>query len=247
MIRNVFGAIWMIWSGIVFFITMLIFWIPMWAVKFYDEPKRTEVFMMWIRAWMAVFLPLAGIWMTVRGREKFRKGENYIITCNHKSMMDVPLSSPGIPGANKTIAKSEFVKVPLFGMIYKRGSVLVDRDSDTSRKESFNKMKWALEKGMHMCIYPEGTRNKTDKPLKSFHDGAFRLAIQTGKPIMPAIIFNTEKVLPSNKSFYFWPHKVSMHFLDPVYLTETDTPETLKQKIYLIMEEFIVVNKKKWS
>src|SRR5439155_14872246 len=109
--------------------------------------------------------------------------------------MDVPLTSPGIPGANKTIAKIEMARIPLFGMIYKRGSVLVDRKSEESRRKSFNKMKEVLQMGMHMCIYPEGTRNKTNEPLQRFHDGAFRLAVETKKDIMPAVIFYTNKVL----------------------------------------------------
>ena len=46
-----------------------------------------------------------------------------------------------------------------------------------------------------MCIYPEGTRNRTEEPLKKFHDGAFRLAVSSGKEIIPAIIFNTKKAL----------------------------------------------------
>jgi len=200
-----------------------------------------------IRIWMGIFRPLSGIRMTVTGKEKFKKGENYIITCNHKSMMDVPLSSPGIPGANKTIAKMELSKIPMFGVVYSRGSVLVDRNSDNSRKDAFNKMKWTLEKGMHMCVYPEGTRNKTGNPLKSFQDGAFRLAIQTGKPVMPAVIFNTEKVWPADKSFYMMPHAVSLHFLDPVYIQPGDTAESLKQKIYKIMENFILENRLKWD
>ncbi len=226
---------------------MLIFWIPMWAVKFHPEPGRTEIFMRWIRRWMAIFLPLAGIRMTVTGKENYKPGENYILTCNHKSMMDVPLTSPGIPGANKTIAKMELVKVPLFGMIYRRGSVLVNRKSDASRKEAFSRMKETLTLGMHMCIYPEGSRNKSNKPLTAFHDGAFRLAVQTGKPIMPTIIFNTEKVLPADKSFYLMPAKVSMHFLDPVYVKGEDTAESLKERVYSIMEKFIIENKSKWT
>lgn len=247
MFKRIFSFLWLLWSAVIFISTMLIFWIPMWAVKFHPEPKRTDIFMRWIRRWMAVFLPLAGIRMTVTGREKYKSGENYIITCNHKSMMDVPLSSPGIPGANKTIAKMELVKVPLFGMIYRRGSVLVDRKSDASRKDAFNRMKQALELGMHMCIYPEGSRNKTDKPLNTFHDGAFRLAMQTRKPVMPTIIFNTEKVLPSDKSFYFMPAKVSMHFLDPIYIKADDTADSVKQRVFEVMEKFILENKSKWT
>ena len=130
--------------------------------------------------------------------------------------MDVPLTTPFIPGANKTIAKIEMAKIPLFGMIYRRGAVLVDRKSEESRKNSFVQMRDVLNMGLHMCIYPEGTRNKTSDPLQRFHNGAFKLAIDADKPILPVVIFNTAKVLPVGKGFYFWPVRIKMHFLPPV-------------------------------
>jgi 1-acyl-sn-glycerol-3-phosphate acyltransferase len=238
-LKNIAGAIFTIWAGIVFILTMLIFWIPMWVSKFWNEPKKTAIFINITRIWMAIVLPLCGIRLTIKGKEKFRKGENYIVVCNHNSMMDVPISSPGIPGPNKTIAKIELSRIPLFGMVYKRGSVLLDRMSEQSRKDSINEMKKVLELGMHMCIYPEGTRNKTNKPLKEFHDGAFRLAVQTGKPIMPAVIFNTRIVLPFDKVFYLWPHPVAIHYLDPVNVQEDDDPQLLKEKIFRIMWDYI--------
>ncbi|HLO81672.1 MAG TPA: lysophospholipid acyltransferase family protein [Chitinophagaceae bacterium] len=240
MIRKFFGALFMIWAGIIFLVTMLIFWIPMWATKFIDgEARRTKIFLDVVRVWMKFFLPLCGIRFTVKGKEHFKKGENYVVVCNHKSYMDVPLSCPAIPGANKTIAKREFVDVPVFGMIYSRGSVLVDRNSEASRKDSYHQMKKVLDMGMHMSIYPEGTRNRTGHPLKSFQDGAFRLAHATKKSIIPAILLNTAKVLPPEKKFYFWPHPVAIHFLEPIPVNDEDTPETLKEKTFRIMYDYI--------
>lgn len=154
--------------------------------------------------------------------------------------MDVPVTSPGIPGANKTIAKIEMAKIPLFGLIYRRGSVLVDRKSEESRLKSYAYMKHVLEMGLHMCIYPEGTRNKSHNPLKEFKDGAFRLAIETGKPVIPAVLFNTKKVLPQHKFFYFWPSKIEMHFLDPVEtkgLQMSDVKQ-LKETIFQTMWDY---------
>ena len=77
-------------------------------------------------------------------------------------------------------------------------------------------MREVIARGMHMVIYPEGTRNKTNEPLKSFHDGAFKLALDTKKSLLPAIIFNTEKVLPAGKVFFFWPSKMELHFLPAI-------------------------------
>ena len=76
-------------------------------------------------------------------------------------------------------------KIPLFGLIYKTGSILVDRKDEKSRRESFSKMKEVLDMGLHMCIYPEGTRNTSTEPIKPFHDGAFRLAIAVEIPLYP--------------------------------------------------------------
>jgi len=99
-------------------------------------------------------------------------------------------------------------------------------------------MKEVLDMGLHMCIYPEGTRNKTDQPLKSFHNGAFKLAVDTGRPIIPALVFNTRKVMPANRVFYLWPHSLQMHFLEPVYISPSDNAETLKEKLFQIMSDY---------
>jgi 1-acyl-sn-glycerol-3-phosphate acyltransferase len=184
---------------------------------------------------MSVFFPSSGIRVKISGRNEFRKDENYIVVCNHNSLMDVPLTSPGIPGTNKTIAKIEMSKIPLFGIIYKRGSVLLDRSSDASRKQSYTDMKKVLELGMHMCIYPEGTRNKTDNPLKSFYDGAFRLSFDTGKSIIPCIIKGTRSMLPHDKKFYFWPGKASMHFLPAISPKGFEHPNAMKEYVYKLM------------
>ncbi len=184
---------------------------------------------------MAIFFPLSGVRLTIKGKSAFKKGENYIVVCNHNSLMDVPLTSPGIPGANKTIAKIEMSKVPLFGIIYKRGSVLLDRKNDESRKASYNEMKQVLAKGMHMCIYPEGTRNKTNDPLKTFHDGAFKLSFDTGKKIIPCLIRGTRNMLPLDKTFFFWPGKASMEFLEAVDPKDFPDQLALKQYIFKLM------------
>jgi len=103
-------------------------------------------------------------------------------------------------------------------------------------------MKKVLAKGMHMGIYPEGTRNKTAEPLKQFHAGAFRLSTDTGKPIIPTIILNTKKVIPLNKTFYFWPSRIEMHFL-PEVSPQGLTSDQLKEKVFGIMKEYYLQNK----
>lgn len=238
-LKNIFARIWALWAIIWFVTTMLLILLPVIISGFLKEPRKSDVFWWLSHIWMRMFLPLAGCPLRVTGKQHFNTKQKFIVICNHNSLLDVPLSSPFIPGANRTIAKKDFMKVPLFNIIYKRGSVLVDRKSETSRRESFGKMKAALEQGFHMCIYPEGTRNKTGKPLQPFKDGAFRLAVETGTPIVPCILFNTAKAMPATQSFYLWPQRLYMHFLPPVAPGDMDV-DTLKEKLFSVMEEFYI-------
>ena len=241
--KNFLGKIIAVWAIIIFFIPLLPIALLLWIIGFVKEPQRTKIFRATVYVWMGAWLFLTGCRLKIKGKKYFEKGKNYIVTCNHNSFMDVPVSTPFIPGPNKTIAKMEMSKIPIFGLIYKRGSVLVDRKSPDSRKDSFRKMRAVLDKGMHMCIYPEGTRNKTDLPLTPFHEGAFRLAVETETSIIPAVIFNTKKVLPAGKGFYFWPSSLQMHFLPPIPVKNNDDPGLLRDKVHAMMEDYYVNTK----
>jgi 1-acyl-sn-glycerol-3-phosphate acyltransferase len=244
LLTELWGRICALWALILFVVTMLLFFIPFLLFSYFaPDPKKTRRFIRYSRVWMGVFLTGIGSPLRIKGKEKFRKGETYIVVFNHNSLMDVPISAPGVPGGSKTIAKTSFAKVPLFGMLYRTGSVLVDRNSEASRRESFTKMKEVLDMGLHMCLYPEGTRNKTNNPLKTFHNGAFRLALSTGKAIIPAIIFNSKIVLPPAKPFFVRPHKLGPHFLDPIVPQPGENIESLKQRTFAIMWDYYVTHK----
>jgi len=242
-IKNIFGRIWAVWGALVFVLTMLIFLIPFFLfIYFQKEPKKTNRFISYSRVWMDIFLGLVGCPLKIQGREYFKKGKTYIVVCNHNALIDVPVSSPGIPGGNKTIAKAEMAKIPLFGPIYKTGSILVDRKNEKSRRESFAKMKEVLDMGLHMCIYPEGTRNTSTEPIKPFHDGAFRLAVTNGNSIIPMIIFNSRKANPPDKGFFLMPVKLYMHFLPEVPINPDETVDHLKSRVFELMKNYIVLH-----
>ena len=143
-----------VWALIIFVATLLFAILMTWMIGGVKEPRRSHIFQRLIQVWMKIYFTAIGVRRIFKGKKNFKKGETYIIVCNHNSLMDPPLSSPGIPEANKTIAKIEMARIPLFGVIYKRGSVLVDRKSEESRKQSYIKMKGVLAQGLHMCIYP---------------------------------------------------------------------------------------------
>ncbi|MBA4197355.1 MAG: 1-acyl-sn-glycerol-3-phosphate acyltransferase [Chitinophaga sp.] len=239
--KEIFARIWALWGIISFLTTFLIIFIPAMYCYLIPGKKGQDIFIKIARLWMNIWLPLIGCPLSIKGRENFKQGEVYIVTCNHNTLLDVPLSCPYIPGPNKTIAKDSFAKIPLFGWFYAKGSVLVNRKNDASRRKSFDAMKKVLKEGMHMSLYPEGTRNRTNEPLKKFYDGAFKLAVETKTAIIPAVIFNTGKAMPNNKIFYLVPKKLAIHFLPPV-AAENISAEDLKEKVFDIMWNYYTSN-----
>ena len=236
-LTNIFARIWAFWGLLSFVVTFLLFFLPsMCSYLYKDEAKGQALFIRVSKAWMNVWLLLVGCPVTISGKENFEPGKFYVITFNHNALLDVPLSAPFVPGPNKTIAKSSFAKVPLFGLFYKRGAVLVNRKDEKSRIRSFEEMKMVLSKGMHMAIYPEGTRNRSGEPLKPFYDGAFKLAVESGHDVVPCVITGTREAMPIHKTFYLLPKKLGMHFL-PAVKSAGKSAKELNAEVFELMKQ----------
>jgi 1-acyl-sn-glycerol-3-phosphate acyltransferase len=241
-IKDIFARLWAFWGLITFVVTFLIFFLPsMLSHLFKDYKKGQDYFIAVSRLWISIWLPLVGCPLKVKGKQNFIEGESYIVLFNHNALLDVPLSAPYIPAGNKTIAKDSFTKVPVFGWFYKRGAILVNRKNERSRIKSYDEMKKVLAANIHMCIYPEGTRNRTAEPLKQFYDGAFKLAVDTQKDIIPTLIFNTKKAMPVHKTFYLLPVPLQMHFL-PAVSSKNISAKDLKEKVFNLMRDYYVQN-----
>ncbi len=239
--KLILGRIIAIYALVLFIATMIpaiIFYLPCFLL---NDPAKASWHRHVSRVWMWIYLHLIGCPLSIKGKEHFTNDTNFVIVCNHNSLMDVPVSTPFMPRPNKTIAKKSFAKIPLFGWIYTFGSVLVDRKSDESRRKSYEEMKRMLAIGLDMLIYPEGTRNRTPDPLKSFYDGAFRLAADTGKPMLPVILLHTKKVLPAHIFFYLMPHRLEMHFLPPIE-SKGKSATALKEELFSIMWNYYQEN-----
>lgn len=233
-LKKIAARFWALWGLISFTSTFLIFVWPALLSYFMKDPGGQAFFIRVSKIWMDIWLHLIGCPLRIVGKQHFQPNETYVIVFNHNALLDVPISCPYVPGPNKTIAKASFTKVPLFGLFYRKGSVIVDRNDPKSRSKSFEEMIRVLQAGMHMCIYPEGTRNRSAQPLKPFYDGAFRLAGKTQRSIIPCIIRGTKEAMPIQETFYLWPHRLTMEFLPPVSPANKSVEE-LKQEVYNLM------------
>lgn len=162
----------------------------------------------------------------------------YIFVANHISYMDIPPIVSSINQPVRVLAKSELAKIPVFGTIYKSITVLVDRRDARHRAQSIRRLKTFLRKKVSIFIFPEGTFNETDAPLKSFFDGAFRIAIETQTPIKPLLFVDTADRMNHKGLLTITPGKCRVVYLEKVDtegLTLADTP-ALKYKVHQIME-----------
>ncbi|MBV9961225.1 MAG: 1-acyl-sn-glycerol-3-phosphate acyltransferase, partial [Parafilimonas sp.] len=123
--KEVFGRIWALWGLLLFVSTMFIAYIFYIPCHVLNDPVKAKWHRHVSRVWMTVYLNLIGCPLKVKGKKYFKGLTNCVIVCNHNSLMDVPVTTPFMARANKTIAKKSFASFPIFGWIYSFGSVLV--------------------------------------------------------------------------------------------------------------------------
>lgn len=162
----------------------------------------------------------------------------YIFVGNHISYIDIPPIVLLAHQPIRALGKYEMVKVPVFGWIYRAAVILVDRSNPETRAKSVRALKAAIKNGISIFIFPEGTFNETPNPLKSFYDGAFRIAIETQTPIKPILLIDTLDRLHYRSIFSLTPGKNRVVFLEEVAVTGlsfSDIP-SLKEQVYQQMD-----------
>jgi len=171
-------------------------------------------------------------------RFKPKSTENYVFCANHSSFLDVPLLFVSIPGFFNIIGKASIGGWPLFGYMYKKLYITVDRKSRKSGKEALEKAGESIDNNRSMVLFPEGTIPNDNKPnMIRFKDGAFRLAIQKQIPIVPITIPFNWIILPDygQEGYKMKRAKIIVHEpLETKGMTEDDI-DSLKQKTYNII------------
>jgi 1-acyl-sn-glycerol-3-phosphate acyltransferase len=170
------------------------------------------------------------------------KKKAYIFVSNHNSYLDSVAVVIAVPQSFKPLGKVEMNKIPIFGMIYRRLVIMIERKSQESRKKCEADLRNELRGGQSILIFPEGTMNRGTNPLSEFYDGAFRIAIETQTPIAPMVISNARHLFPRNNPLHIEPGSIKCIFSEAIEvkgLTTADLPD-LKFRVYKIMEEMIL-------
>jgi 1-acyl-sn-glycerol-3-phosphate acyltransferase len=127
----------------------------------------------------------------------------YVVVSNHFSQADPPIIAR-VPWEMKWVAKAELFRLPIAGWLLRlSGDISVDRSDKRSRAQVLDTAASYLQRACSVMFFPEGTRSR-DGRVRQFSDGAFRLAIKEGVPVLPIAIDGTHRALPKN-SIWFDP------------------------------------------
>lgn len=155
----------------------------------------------------------------------------YVVVSNHESFVDILLISH-LPWEMKWLSKAELFRIPVLGwMMRLAGDIPILRGFGPSAIEAIARCRETLANRVSVMIFPEGTRSTT-ADLLPFKDGAFRLAIDAGVPILPLVVHGTSTALRKH-DWRFGRSTAVVRVLEPIEttgLTHADVP-ALKDRV----------------
>lgn len=204
-IKKVFHIVYVVYAFLIFFLLMFVVAFFVFIFIFFPKPQSGNYIYKTCYLWASVWFALIGIKHEIIYEENCEVHEPVVFVANHQSYMDIPVTVHSIKSPYRILAKSEMAKIPIFGFIYKKATIMVDRSDKSKRGQSYIELKETIHKGLSVLVYPEGTFNVTGKPLQHFFDGAFKLAINTQTDIQPMVILDTLDRLHYNSVFSLSP------------------------------------------
>jgi len=162
--------------------TIIIFWII-------NRKELLYPFALWgARTW----LKACGARVKVTGLENLKEGENYVFISNHRSYLDTATLFAYTTRRIGLVAKKELLKAPVLGQGMGFVNIIaIDRSNAEKALQSMRKARAVMDRGYSFGVFVEGTRAMPGE-LLPFKKGAFHLALQTGAPIIPVAIKNTD-------------------------------------------------------
>ncbi|GEN69181.1 1-acyl-sn-glycerol-3-phosphate acyltransferase [Chryseobacterium rhizosphaerae] len=163
--------------------------------------------------------------------QKKDKNQQYVFISNHTSIMDIMLTCILFPDHPVCfVGKKELVKIPIFGTIYKRICVMVDRTSAKSRADVYRRCAEKMQEGNSIAIFPEGgVPDDTSIILDEFKDGAFMLSSKYHSPIAVYTFIGLKEMFPFDSS-QGYPGRVKVYFNG--IIQPTNSPKDSKSEAY---------------
>lgn len=192
-----------------------------------------------------VILFISGTNLTVIGEENVPADESVLYIGNHKSFFDILITYARCPRLTGYVSKDSMKKIPLLSIWMTRLHCLFLNREDI--KEGLKTILAGIDNiknGISMCIFPEGTRNKTDDLILPFKEGSFKMAEKTGCAIIPMAITNSAEIF-ENHFPKIKPTHVILEYGTPIYPNDLDkdTRKKIGAHCQTIIEDMLVKNK----
>ena len=238
LVSRLFQWVYCLYAFILFVTIMLLLFPFVIIASFFGRIRGGNAIFRICMLWADLWFPLIFIFPRRFFETPHDRSKPYIFVINHGSLLDAALLPRAFRQPVRPLGKVEMSKIPVFGFIYRKAIVTVDRNDAADRAQSIRILKSIIGKGISVLVFPEGTYNETKLPLKSFYSGAFRVAIETQTPLKPVLFLDAYERMHHQNIFSFNPGKCRIVFLDEIPVTGlriSDT-EDLKWKVYEIME-----------
>jgi 1-acyl-sn-glycerol-3-phosphate acyltransferase len=217
-----------IWAWFVLFVVIIV-WTPLVAiVRLVTMPFDPAAYRAGylFRKLTVVHQKLNPLWhFEVSGAVPDNPRNPYVVVANHESFVDILLISH-LPFEMKWMSKSEFFRYPLVGwMMQLSRDIRLERGDKKSGVAALQECRKRLDQRVSVMIFPEGTRSHSGE-LAEFKDGAFRIAIDAGVPVLPLAVVGTRDALIKH-DWRFGTSRAVVRVLDPIPtegLTNADVP-----------------------
>lgn len=220
-----------------FVILFLVFSIPLliaeWIIGFFNKEIKDKSSLAIVNWAFRCCIWMAGASATILGEENVPKDEAVLYVGNHRSYFDILLTYIRVPRPTGYVAKVEMLRYPLLSNWMKNLHCLFLDRSDI--KKGLKTILTGVEKvksGISICIFPEGTRNKTNDTFLPFKDGSFKIAEKANAPIVPITINNSAAIfedhLPKMKKAH-----VVIEYGKPIRMSELSKEDKKSIGVYV--------------
>lgn len=184
---------------LLFVLLFLILSIPLmlieWIIGKFNQPLKDRsslAIVNWAFRWV---IRLSGTRVIVKGEENVPRDTAVLYVANHRSYFDIILTYVRVPRPTGYVAKLEMKRYPLLNVwMYFLHCLFLDRKDIKKGLKTILKGVEKVKSGISICIFPEGTRNKTDQDFLPFHEGSFKIAEKAGAPILPITMAGTNGI-----------------------------------------------------
>ncbi len=175
--------------------------------------------------------------LELRGKERLARAGACVLSANHTSQVDI-LAISALHGNWRWVSKREIFRIPFLGWAMKLiGTPSVRRgDKESGQKVLAHCRRW-LDRGVSILMFPEGTRSE-DGALQPFKPGAFKLALEAGRPVLPVVVVGAADALPKKGADMSRRASVVVSVLEPVAPAGLDV-QALSDQVHARMREEI--------